>query len=62
MGKSLSMLSLIVDTLENGHEWASQEQQALERSGSLKQFSRATLIVVSSACAFKDHIGPRRYR
>jgi SNF2-related domain len=46
MGKSLSILTLIVDTLEAGQEWANQQNENIDIG---KQYSRSTLIVVSSA-------------
>ncbi|KAK1597107.1 SNF2 family domain-containing protein [Colletotrichum navitas] len=48
MGKSLSILSLIVTTLPNGQEWAQQEEQNNEKSRELC-CSGSTLVVVSSA-------------
>ncbi|KAK2034132.1 SNF2 family domain-containing protein [Colletotrichum zoysiae] len=48
MGKSLSILSLIVTTLENGQQWAQQEEQNHEKSRELC-YSGSTLVVVSSA-------------
>lgn len=48
MGKSLSILSLIVKTLENGQQWAEQEEQNNENNKEL-HYSGSTLVVVSSA-------------
>ncbi|ETS83908.1 hypothetical protein PFICI_05784 [Pestalotiopsis fici W106-1] len=48
MGKSLSILSLIVDTLEKGQSWA-ENRRSEDRTGPLKDHTRSTLIVVSSA-------------
>ncbi|KAL0931446.1 DNA repair and recombination protein rad5c [Colletotrichum truncatum] len=48
MGKSLSILSLIVKTLENGQAWAEQENNSDEKIKDVS-YSGATLIVVSSA-------------
>ncbi|OLN85473.1 putative SWI/SNF-related matrix-associated actin-dependent regulator of chromatin subfamily A member 3-like 3 [Colletotrichum chlorophyti] len=48
MGKSLSILSLIVKTLENGRRWAEQEEQSDEKNKEL-HYSGSTLVVVSSA-------------
>ncbi|KAK1990726.1 SNF2 family domain-containing protein [Colletotrichum falcatum] len=48
MGKSLSILSLIVTTLQNGQQWARQEEQNKEKSRELC-YSGSTLVVVSSA-------------
>jgi len=53
MGKSLSILTLIVDSLESGTEWAVQQS---ESGVSDKHSTRSTLIVVSSArMSFVDH-------
>ncbi|KAI0127862.1 SNF2 family N-terminal domain-containing protein [Xylariales sp. AK1849] len=48
MGKSLSILSLIVETLEEGQIWAAK-RKSMEESGQLKGHTRSTLVVVSSA-------------
>ncbi|KAH6647230.1 SNF2 family N-terminal domain-containing protein [Truncatella angustata] len=48
MGKSLCILSLIVETLKNGEEWAVARRSPDEIS-QVKGHTRATLIVVSSA-------------
>jgi SWI/SNF-related matrix-associated actin-dependent regulator of chromatin subfamily A3 len=50
MGKSLSILSLIVQTLEDGQKWA--EKRKLEENAQVKGHTRSTLVVVSSACEF----------
>ncbi|KAF4443952.1 helicase-like transcription factor [Fusarium acutatum] len=48
MGKSLSILALIMKTLDNGKEWAEGKNAEHKSRRSLK-FSRSTLIVVSAA-------------
>ncbi|KAI1871434.1 uncharacterized protein JN550_004428 [Neoarthrinium moseri] len=48
MGKSLSILSLIVETLAKGQEWA-EERKSKGEDSHLKGHTRSTLIVVSSA-------------
>ncbi|KAI1009786.1 hypothetical protein LB504_003156 [Fusarium proliferatum] len=48
MGKSLSILALIMKTLENGQEWAEGKNAEHKSRRSLK-FSRSTLVVVSAA-------------
>ncbi|KAK1989120.1 SNF2 family domain-containing protein [Colletotrichum cereale] len=48
MGKSLSILSLIVTTLQNGQQWAQQEERNSDKSRELC-YSGSTLVVVSSA-------------
>jgi hypothetical protein len=53
MGKSLSILSLITKTLEDAHSWAANQNTSLpDGISAMKRFSRATLVVVSSACKF----------
>ncbi|KAG5759788.1 hypothetical protein H9Q72_012079 [Fusarium xylarioides] len=48
MGKSLSILALIMKTLENGQEWA-EEKNAEHKSRRSLKFSRSTLVIVSAA-------------
>lgn len=48
MGKSLSILSLLTKTLHEAGEWATS-QRLNDTNASSKKYSRATLIVVSSA-------------
>ncbi|KAG7413529.1 DNA repair protein RAD5A [Fusarium oxysporum f. sp. rapae] len=48
MGKSLSILALIMKTLGNGQEWA-EERNAEHKSRRSLKFSRSTLVVVSAA-------------
>ncbi|KAJ0158674.1 putative matrix-associated actin-dependent regulator of chromatin subfamily [Colletotrichum tanaceti] len=48
MGKSLSVLSLVVTTLQNGQQWAQQEEQSKKKNQEL-YYSGSTLVVVSSA-------------
>ncbi|RMZ91158.1 hypothetical protein DV736_g1622, partial [Chaetothyriales sp. CBS 134916] len=48
MGKSLSILALIVKTLDDGKEWAQQLNNSAEGNETLKH-SRCTLVVVPSA-------------
>lgn len=51
MGKSLSILSLITKTLGNAHVWASSGIKPLANEIRVrKRASRATLVVVPSAC------------
>ncbi|KAF9773353.1 hypothetical protein IL306_008859 [Fusarium sp. DS 682] len=49
MGKSLSILALVMKTLDNGQEWAKEKNEEHKSRRSLK-FSRSTLVVVSAAC------------
>ncbi|KAF5633623.1 helicase-like transcription factor [Fusarium sp. NRRL 52700] len=48
MGKSLSILALIMKTLDNGKDWAEEKNEEHKSRKSLK-FSRSTLVVVSGA-------------
>ncbi|KAK6084656.1 DNA repair and recombination protein rad5c [Seiridium cupressi] len=48
MGKSLSILSLIVETLASGQQWA-EERRSADEVSQLRGHTRSTLIVVSSA-------------
>ena len=45
MGKSLSILALITKTLDDGKEWAQQQNDSPEGEEALK-YSRSTLVVV----------------
>lgn len=52
MGKSLSILALIVETLQAAQKWADENQQSLELHEDVlkvKCYSRSTLVIVSSA-------------
>jgi hypothetical protein len=51
MGKSLSILALVMKTLDNGQEWADQKN-AEHKGRKTTRFSRSTLVVVSAACEF----------
>ena len=48
MGKSLSILALIAKTLDDGKEWAQQQNDSAKGKAALKH-SRSTLVVVPSA-------------
>lgn len=48
MGKSLSILALVMKTLEDGQDWANQQKEEHKGKRSVR-YSRSTLIVVSSA-------------
>ncbi|KAF5575694.1 helicase-like transcription factor [Fusarium subglutinans] len=55
MGKSLSILALIMKTLDNGQEWA-EERNAKHKSRRSLKFSRSTLVVVSAALLVDEWI------
>ncbi|KAI1488686.1 SNF2 family N-terminal domain-containing protein [Biscogniauxia mediterranea] len=48
MGKSLSILALITKTLDDGQEWAQQQNDSVKGKKAPK-YTRSTLVVVSSA-------------
>jgi SNF2 family DNA or RNA helicase len=50
MGKSLSTLSLIVKTVQEGHAWARKQQAEDAADGTTEAYSHGTLIIVPSAC------------
>lgn len=58
MGKSLSILALVMRTLDQGQEWADEKNQENKDRKSVK-FSRSTLVVVSAAC--KSTLSERGY-
>lgn len=60
MGKSLSILSLVMRTLDVAQQWASSQPQEEEFSEIPRQCSRATLIIVSSARQFDPIIYAQR--
>lgn len=62
MGKSLSILSLIVETLEAGQRWADERRSSSYEVSQLKGHTRATLIVVSSARKAALLLVPAFYR
>ncbi|KAK3349252.1 SNF2 family N-terminal domain-containing protein [Lasiosphaeria hispida] len=49
MGKTLSTLALVIETLEAGQEWAKQKQGEEHTSAKVQQYSHSTLVVVPSA-------------
>ncbi|KAF5663727.1 hypothetical protein FHETE_7432 [Fusarium heterosporum] len=53
MGKSLSILALVMKTLDNGMEWAKQKNMEHKGRKSL-QYSRSTLVVVSAALLVEE--------
>ncbi|KAM0548185.1 hypothetical protein ACHAPJ_009983 [Fusarium lateritium] len=53
MGKSLSILALVMKTLDNGQEWARQKNSEHKGRKSLT-YSRSTLIVVSAALLVEE--------
>lgn len=55
MGKSLSILSLVIRTLETARDWASSQAESGTPMAEPKKCSRATLVIVSSACKLVGH-------
>ncbi|KAI8949691.1 hypothetical protein F4801DRAFT_580228 [Xylaria longipes] len=49
MGKSLCLLALVLETLDEGREWARQRQSEEYHSSNIKNYSRSTLVIVPSA-------------
>ncbi|KAI0466403.1 hypothetical protein F4859DRAFT_497307 [Xylaria cf. heliscus] len=49
MGKSLCVLALLLDTLDEGREWARQMQSEEYRRSKIQKYSRSTLVIVPSA-------------
>jgi SNF2 family DNA or RNA helicase len=54
MGKTLSILSLILNTLGAGHEWSNSEPSSADPTAGTKLRSRGTLIVASSALMINE--------
>lgn len=53
MGKTLSILALVINTIEHGHQWAeSRTNEALSHS-EIRHHTHCTLVVVPSACEQK---------
>ena len=51
MGKSLSIILLIIKTLGDAHDWqVNQDAAALSGITATKRSTRATLVIVPSAC------------
>ncbi|KAF4951751.1 hypothetical protein FSARC_12822 [Fusarium sarcochroum] len=59
MGKSLSILALVMKTLDEGQEWTKQKNAEHRGRKSLK-FSRSTLIVVSAALLVEEWMNEMR--
>ncbi|EEU41409.1 uncharacterized protein NECHADRAFT_122747 [Fusarium vanettenii 77-13-4] len=55
MGKSLSILALVMRTLDQGQEWAKEKNEENKDRKSVK-FSRSTLVVVSAALLIDNWI------
>lgn len=59
MGKSLSILALVMRTLDQGQEWAKEKNEENKNRKSVK-FSRSTLVVVSAALLIDNWINEVR--
>ena len=59
MGKSLSILALIAKTLDDGKEWAQQQNDSAEGKDVLEH-SRCTLVVVPSARTWPSFSNQKR--
>lgn len=49
MGKSLSILALIMKTLDDGREWVKQQENSATAEEGILKRSRSTLVIVPSA-------------
>ncbi|RWA12443.1 hypothetical protein EKO27_g2635 [Xylaria grammica] len=49
MGKSLCLLALLLETLDEGRQWAQQKHSEEYHGSAIERYSRATLVVVPSA-------------
>lgn len=56
MGKSLSILTLIVDSINDGQDWADQKNSEHAGHRTPVQYSRSTLVVVSSALLINNWV------
>jgi SWI/SNF-related matrix-associated actin-dependent regulator of chromatin subfamily A3 len=50
MGKSLSALAVMVQTLEEGRAWAEEQEDGDHKLRKLSHYAHSTLIIVPSAC------------
>ncbi len=50
MGKSLSLLALLLETLQDGHDWVMQKRSEEHANSRIQRYSHSTLVVVPSAC------------
>ncbi|KAI3328987.1 hypothetical protein HD806DRAFT_481296 [Xylariaceae sp. AK1471] len=64
MGKSLCLLALLLDTLDDARNWAKQRHSEEYHSSTIKNYSRSTLVIVPSALLInnwlkeiKTHLG-----
>ncbi|KAF3076718.1 putative SWI/SNF-related matrix-associated actin-dependent regulator of chromatin [Trichoderma lentiforme] len=55
MGKTLSMLTLIVKTIDDGKEWAEQQENGAKVDETIKR-SRSTLVIVPSALLINNWV------
>jgi len=56
MGKSLSLISLLLRTLEDGHNWAEKRREEKYSAGRLQKHTHSTLVIVPSACEYHAEI------
>jgi len=50
MGKTLSTLALLIQTMDDGQKWAEMKQNDEHISGKVMGHTHATLVIVPSAC------------
>ncbi|KAI8635199.1 hypothetical protein F5Y19DRAFT_469074 [Xylariaceae sp. FL1651] len=56
MGKSLCLLALLLETLDEGQKWAQERQNEEYRNSTVKRYSRSTLVVVPSALLINNWV------
>ncbi len=52
MGKTLSILALLLETMAEGRTWAAKSQREVHAESKIKHYTHSTLVVVPSACRF----------
>lgn len=50
MGKTLSILALVIKTIEESHVWAEERMNEEVSHSEIKHYAHSTLIIVPSAC------------
>ncbi|KAI0514753.1 hypothetical protein F5B22DRAFT_636859 [Xylaria bambusicola] len=60
MGKSLCLLALLLDTLDEGRQWAQRRQSEAYHSTGIEKYSRATLVIVPSALLINNWLNEVR--
>ena len=50
MGKTLCLLALVLETLDEGRKWAEEARKEKHHNSRIHKYSHSTLIIVPSAC------------